>query len=324
MTDLSRAAGGFLRALYDSEDGVGHLVLFALPSRQVRAFPVTRLWEAGREAVTMAQSADVYFGVGLQGEVPPPGSRGTAAGVVALPGLWGDLDLQTSYRTRTDLPATVDEAMGFLYELPLRPTAVVHSGGGLYPWWALKELWRFGTDEERERAARLSRGWQGFVRAMARRQGWEVDDTSDLARILRLPGTWNRKGQTPAAVHLLEATGPRYVPGDFEDFQLADTPAPRERVTEGLPIHAGTARRVAYVRAAIEAECMELANTGEGNRNNKLNEAAFSLARFVATKEANPAKLADALRVAARHAGLHEDEIEKTIASAFRAREVVA
>ena len=50
-------------------------------------------------------------------------------------------------------------------------------------------------------------------------------------------------------------------------------------------IEAGTARRRAYVAAAIEAECLDLARTSEGNRNNRLNEAAFSLARFVETRE---------------------------------------
>jgi hypothetical protein len=76
------------------------------------------------------------------------------------------------------------------------------------------------------------------------------------------------------------------------------------------------------VSKAIEMEALELAHTGEGNRNNRLNEAAFSLARFVATGEADPGKLADLLAIAARHAGLPEDEIEKTIRSAFHAREV--
>ena len=91
---------------------------------------------------------------------------------------------------------------------------------------------------------------------------------------------------------------------------------------EEPPVDAGTPRRRAYVVAAIEAECMELANTGEGDRNNALNRAAFSLARFVGTGEADPDKLAHALRVAAQHAGLEGREVERTIVSAFRAREV--
>jgi hypothetical protein len=88
------------------------------------------------------------------------------------------------------------------------------------------------------------------------------------------------------------------------------------------PVATGSPRRRAYVIAAIEAECLELANTMEGNRNNRLNEAAFGLARFIETREVDPAKLADVLTVAARHVGLDDEEIERTIASAFGARGV--
>lgn len=103
---------------------------------------------------------------------------------------------------------------------------------------------------------------------------------------------------------------------------------PREPTRPGMydkpPIDAGTPKRVRYVQRAIELECTDLAQTGEGGRNNKLNEAAFSLGRFIQTGEADPAKLADVLTFAARQAGLEDWEIERTITSAFRAREVAA
>ena len=101
-------------------------------------------------------------------------------------------------------------------------------------------------------------------------------------------------------------------------------PAPRPLTQPEPPIDAGTPRRRAYVVAAIEAETLDLANTPEGARNHRLNQAAFSLARFAATGEADPDRLADALRFAARHAGLGDEEIERTIRSAFQAREVPA
>ena len=72
----------------------------------------------------------------------------------------------------------------------------------------------------------------------------------------------------------------------------------------------------------FERECIELAHTGEGNRNNRLNEAAYSLARFVATGEANAGALVDLLTLAARHAGLGPHEIKLTIESAFGAHGV--
>ena len=97
----------------------------------------------------------------------------------------------------------------------------------------------------------------------------------------------------------------------------------KERHRHGSsPIDAGTPQRRSYVATAIEGECLQLAQAPEGDRNNVLNRAAFALARFVATGEADPGKLADVLAVAADHAGLDEHEVERTIQSAFGPRGV--
>jgi hypothetical protein len=77
-----------------------------------------------------------------------------------------------------------------------------------------------------------------------------------------------------------------------------------------------------YVRAAIEAECDELARTSEGSRNQRLNTAAYSLARFVAAGKVDVGTVARSLAYAAAQAGLGRGEIEKTIRSAFKARGV--
>ena len=77
-----------------------------------------------------------------------------------------------------------------------------------------------------------------------------------------------------------------------------------------------------YVRAAIVAECENLAGTSEGDRNNALNRAAYSLSRFVKSGEAQAGPLIEALRMSAGHAGLGDHEIDATIESAFRAQGV--
>jgi len=78
-----------------------------------------------------------------------------------------------------------------------------------------------------------------------------------------------------------------------------------------------------YIRAAIKAECEEVASTPEGQRNEALNRAAFSLFRFV-DAGADPAGIAQALTVAALHAGLGDREIKRTLASAYRGRREAA
>lgn len=80
--------------------------------------------------------------------------------------------------------------------------------------------------------------------------------------------------------------------------------------------------RARYVQVAILRECDELARTPEGQRNDRLNTAAFKLARFVASGDAAAEPVVRALAHAASRTGLPDSEIEKTLESAFRARGV--
>lgn len=76
----------------------------------------------------------------------------------------------------------------------------------------------------------------------------------------------------------------------------------------------------AYVQAAIERECLNLAESREGSRNDTLNRATYALGRFIASGDADPVAVVRALTVAADAAGLPEREIARTLASALRAR----
>jgi hypothetical protein len=115
-------------------------------------------------------------------------------------------------------------------------------------------------------------------------------------------------------------------PGEIEVADapawLLDLVAPPRRELAFPPPTSGHPKGSAYVRAAIEAECRELEGTPEGHRNDRLNVAAFNLARFIASGEADGPAVARALAYAAARAGLPEGEIRKTLRSAFEARGV--
>ena len=103
---------------------------------------------------------------------------------------------------------------------------------------------------------------------------------------------------------------------------LLDLVARRREEPESTPMH-DAPRGSRYVRAAIERECMDVARTPEGQRNDRLNVAAFNLARFVASGEADGPAVARALTHAAAQTGLGEREIHRTLESAFGARGAV-
>ena len=167
-------------------------------------FSTLELQCAAENAAARAETADVYFGVCPYSQRPANG-RGSEDIAGALVGLWLDVDVyHESAHKATNLPPTREAAFDLLYEMPRKPSVVVSSGYGLQGWWVFDEPIIIRTQEDRARCKKLAEGWNLGAQAVGRKHGWHVDNVGDLARVLRLPGTWNRKGSDPRKV---EAVG---------------------------------------------------------------------------------------------------------------------
>lgn len=220
----------FLSTLFaDALSETRRLCVFTLPDRRARHF--SSIAAAAIHAAEDAKTKDVYFGVGLAGT--NFGKRNAASEIAAIAGLWADIDLAAPWRPGKSLPKTREEAQTILEKLPFAPSVIVDSGHGLHAYWLFKEPWTFDTEEERLEAAKTARGWVETVRNAARSFGWDVDSVGDLARVLRLPGTVNRKGTPHVRVHVVETNGRRYNPGDFETFMAGEIPAETQEVQIG-------------------------------------------------------------------------------------------
>ena len=132
------------------------------------------------------------------------------------------------HKTRHPLPPTEDAARSLLDTAPYKPSLIVHSGHGLQVYWLFKEPASFDTRDDREAFSRLCRGWQQLFQQTGRDQGWHVDSTADLARVLRIPGTYNLKTEEAREITVRQVDDFRYDPSDFKDFAESDaSPAPR-------------------------------------------------------------------------------------------------
>lgn len=139
---------------------------------------------------------------------------------LALPGLWGDIDVQGPAHKAVNLPPNKAAALGLIREFPLAPTVVVDSGYGLQPWWLFRELWNFDNETERQAAQTLARRFLVTMQERAKAHSWVIDPITDLARVMRLPGTWNRKLK-PVPVRVIELNeGCRYNPSEFEPYLI--------------------------------------------------------------------------------------------------------
>jgi hypothetical protein len=170
-----------------------------------------------KDAVRQAEAWDgqkpigVYFRVTM---LPPQGiikGRGTAADAHMLNFLWADLDYGTvghkAPPSGHPLPATEEDARNLIKGMP-EPTLTVHSGGGLYPIWVLDKPILI-TDDNRADIEKLSERWQNTISRRAEKLQVHYGNVGNLDRLLRLPGTINRKDELERPCRVIEYTGER-------------------------------------------------------------------------------------------------------------------
>ena len=154
--------------------------------------------------------ADVYFST-CPGTIrkAEPYQRIEIKDVHWLPALFMDIDTSASASTaEKKVPASPEQAVKLLQKLKTPPSAIVNSGHGIHAYWRLQEPEAVNADN----LERIKNTLKSFAENIAKALGDYTDiDTSasEPARVLRVPGTQNRKGQ-PVPVELLELSGRDY------------------------------------------------------------------------------------------------------------------
>lgn len=221
----------WLHHLYGAiEDG--WLTIFSINpddgSRHTDWAPTYQLDAAADMARNRATTSNVWFGVATRTERLHGGKRGGDTDCDLIPALWLDIDIAgEGHQTTEPLPTNVDEALQLLDDFPLPPTAVIHSGHGLQAWWLLDEA--VPATEAAQVLPRWGHTWAGYAKA----HRWHLDNVFDVARIMRLPGTHNRKADPRPVDHLATRPpewGRRYGLEQLNEW-LEDPPPPPERDT---------------------------------------------------------------------------------------------
>lgn len=188
----------FFKALYD---GTEHEIeLRALPSCK----QLFTNWDNTAQIEGFIKgniTQNLYFGVCTR-----EGQKGDKEATRELTTLWTDIDFK-------DFSGGEEEAREFLGKtLNIPTTAVVHTGNGLHLYWIFKEA----------EAARPE--VEAYLKGLAKRLRGDKK-AAELARILRIPGTFNYKDGGKKPVRLIKLdSNLRYNLSDFEDLK-DDTPA---------------------------------------------------------------------------------------------------
>jgi hypothetical protein len=200
----------FLRVIYGRvlPELAACISFLTLPSAKVHFGGVADADGIARTCVAKRENA--YFSVCLVREGIEFGSRGHAEDAVAIPGFWADFDLQKH-------GISEEQALDILSQCP-EPTVIVRSSDrGWHVYWLFEQVWYLPSLEENLRARAASRAFAAKFDSVAAAvtgrptDAKELDNVSDLARVLRLPGSRNFNPKYPDAdVAIYDAEGPRH------------------------------------------------------------------------------------------------------------------
>lgn len=150
----------------------------------------------------------------------------------------------------------------------------------------------------------------GHLPNTAGRLAPNVDTRGDGGYILAAPSVHPNGGR----YRWLAKTRPPMVPGWL--LRLLRK-MPRERTH--TPVDTSEVSGERYIRAAVTGELEAVRAALEGNRNHRLNEAAWRLGRFVGADQVNERWVSEQLYRAGVDAGLREREVELTVESGLGA-----
>jgi uncharacterized protein (DUF927 family) len=125
-----------------------------------------------------------------------PNTRGDAQTVTSVPGAWLDIDIAGTNHKEQNLVKSPEEAMEIIHQTsPFAPSIVINSGGGFHVYYKFKEPFIITNESDRIQVqALLKRLHYKFAQAFLEK-GYKIDNVSNLAFILRLPGSYNLKNE---------------------------------------------------------------------------------------------------------------------------------
>ncbi len=186
----------------------GYITVWTLPDKKCKSFAMKDKAQIDKFVKENKESKDIYFGIGARKENFAGTKRGKAEDISSISCLWYDLDVKGSAHKQTALPETKEEGLQFLRECGYEPSIVIDSGNGLHCYWLLENYIGVATEKHRENISNLMSEFQKQLNQKAKERGWVMDNTSDIARVLRLPGSINHKNGTECKV--IGGNGERY------------------------------------------------------------------------------------------------------------------
>ncbi len=123
--------------------------------------------------------------------------KGTVETISEVFGLWLDVDVNIDghhNELQNQYFDSFQQATDFITALPIKPTIIVNSGGGLHVYYKFDKVLRLETIEERKEINLIYRLFSEYVNQEANKLGKKIDK-SNVLKMMRVPFTYNLKNK---------------------------------------------------------------------------------------------------------------------------------
>ena len=192
----------FLRAHYKSvhlgnfTNKYGYLWIKKGGEKFTLAFDISLPAQILAMAITAVQKSeegyDVFYSTCLTDIPIPEHIRSKKNDISLQTSIWVDIDVVGGVHIGEIYPTTVETAISFL---PFKPSIIINSGYGIHAYYLFSKALIIG-DYNRDEAETRNKKLISIVRHNAGIYRKAVDSVQDLARILRMPGTFNYKSDS--------------------------------------------------------------------------------------------------------------------------------
>lgn len=156
------------------------------------------------DIIQASSTKDVCFSIGLRRNKPTQETLNDPQEIVALPGFWIVIPIQSKLHRRKDIPSSVGEALKFIKSKCMKPDIIIDTGYELQVHWNFEQLEIFDSAGSIYKIKQMSRDFQREIIKAGKTQGWQLNDNSHFNAVLRVPGTFNWKLYPPKPVTMLE------------------------------------------------------------------------------------------------------------------------
>ncbi|MBN7775940.1 hypothetical protein JYP49_08405 [Nitratireductor aquimarinus] len=181
----------------------GDIVISTFKPNKIEKFPIGEIAKAEKRMLELAPKQNVYFGVapmksGMTG-------RGKNADALAMPMFMIDCDIKSTevnvHSKNGLLFESLEEFLEMARELGAPGASYIrNSGNGYYIDYIFEDPLVLTNDIERKAASEAAKRFQQVFIAAAKEHGRHLDSVGDLARVTRMPGTYNHKTNPPKPV----------------------------------------------------------------------------------------------------------------------------